>query len=184
MKKSFILLVVVSACFLTGCDFFRSLAGRPTSEDIEKQREEIKHDVEIKRAELLAIQQEEELMQKRLDSLKIKEMQVRDSLAALDSIKRYGGTILNPAELGGLFATKLESRYHIIVGSFKQRKNAEALLLKVQKKGYEPALISFNNGLIAVGLCPSGTIVDVMESLKKVKKEKFCPKDVWVLLNE
>jgi hypothetical protein len=37
---------------------------------------------------------------------------------------------------------------------------------------------------MAVGLCPSNNIKDAFEALKKVKKEKFCPADVWVLLNE
>lgn len=184
MKRLVVSVLSISLFIVTGCDFFRNLAGRPTSADIEKQKVEIEQYVENKEIELQAMKRQEELMQRRLDSLRIKEMEVRDSLAALDSIKQYGGTILNPAELGGLFATKLESRYHIIVGSFKKRSNAESLLVKIRKQGYEPLLISFNNGLIAVGLCPCGTIVDVKAALKKVKQEKFCPKDVWVLLNE
>lgn len=184
MRKSIILLTALSLVSFTGCDFFRNMAGRPTSEDIEKQREEIRLDVERKQVELAAMRAEEEKMQRRLDSLKVKEMEMRDSLAALDSIKQYGGTILNPAKLGGLFATKLQSRYYIIVGSFKKRSNAETLLKKIQKQGYEPSLISFNNGLIAVGLYPCATIMEVKTALIQVKKEKFCPKDVWILLNE
>ena len=64
------------------------------------------------------------------------------------------------------------------------RANAEQLLLKAMNAGYEPALISFNTGLIAVGLCPCNNVVDAKDALKKVKVEKFCPKDVWILLNE
>jgi hypothetical protein len=64
------------------------------------------------------------------------------------------------------------------------RSNAEALLKKTQKLGYQPMLISFNNGLIAVGLCPTNNIVDAKNALKRVKEESFCPKDVWLLLNE
>mgnify|MGYP002512948656 CR=1 FL=1 len=40
MKKSFLLLSG-AMIMLTGCDFFRMLAGRPTSEDIENKRVEI-----------------------------------------------------------------------------------------------------------------------------------------------
>lgn len=171
MKKSLVILLAVSALMLTGCDFFRRLAGRPTSEDIENRR-----------IELLMEREAEELA--RLDSLRHQQQVVRDSIAALDSIKQQGGTILNPAKLGGLFATKLEARYYVIVGSFRQRANAEALLNKVSALGYTPALISFRNGMIAVGLCPVNTLPDALVSLRTVKAEAFCPSDVWILVNE
>lgn len=171
MRKSILLIIAVSMFAVTGCDFFRSLAGRPTSKDIQAKK------IEIQLAQ-------EAALQARLDSLKREQQIVQDSLAALDSIAQYGGTILNPAKLGGLFATKLEARYYVIIGAFRVRSNAEQLLLKGQAAGYEPALISFNNGLIAVGLCPCSNIVDAKDALKKVKSETFCPKDVWLLLNE
>lgn len=171
MKKIMIVLMGLSLFAVTGCDFFRQLAGRPTSADIEAKRLEI----------LIA---EQQAAQARLDSLMKQQQIAKDSLAALDSIAQYGGTILNPAKLGGLFATRLEARYYVIVGAFRVRANAENLLLKAKNAGYEPALISFNTGLIAVGLCPCSNIVDAKDALKKVKTEKFCPKDVWVLLNE
>ena len=171
MKKIMIVLMGLSLFAVTGCDFFRQLAGRPTSADIEAKRLEI----------LIA---EQQATQARLDSLMKQQQIAKDSLAALDSIAQYGGTILNPAKLGGLFATRLEARYYVIVGAFRVRANAENLLLKAKNAGYEPALISFNTGLIAVGLCPCSNIVDAKDALKKVKTEKFCPKDVWVLLNE
>lgn len=171
MKRSIILLLAASMLTFTGCDFFRTLAGRPTSAEIEARR------LEILRAEEAAIQA-------RLDSMKVVEQVMRDSLAALDSIRQYGGTILNPAKLGGLFATKLDARYYIIVGSFRSRSNAEALLVKAADRGYAPALISFRNGMVAVGLCPVNCLKDAMAALKEVKKETFCPSDVWILLNE
>lgn len=170
MKKSlFILLAAMLS--LTGCDFLRSLAGRPTSEVIESRR------LEILRAQ-------EAVEQARLDSLRQEQKMVLDSIAALDSIRQQGGTILNPAQLGGLFATKLEARYYIIIGAFSKRSNAEALMTKVSEVGYSPALISFRNGKIAVGLCPVNTLPDALTSLMTVKEEPFCPSDAWILVNE
>ena len=172
MKKSYIILALTALLMFTGCDFMRKLAGRPTSEDIENKR------IELLRAE-------EAALQARLDSLKqVEQKMLQDSLNVLDSIRQLGGSILNPASMGGLFATKLEARYYVIVGAFKYRSNAEALLKTVQQKGYRPALISFRNGRMAVGLCPSNNIKDAFEGLKKVKQESFCPSDVWVLRNE
>lgn len=171
MKRLFVLLMFASLFIVTGCDFFRTLAGRPTSEDIENMK------LEMLRAEQV-------VLQARLDSIRLQQQMVQDSIAALDSIKQCGGTILNPAKLGGLFTTKLESRYYVIVGSFKRRANAETLLCKAADSGYAPALISFNNGIIAVGLCPCNNIVRAKEALMSVQKESFCPSDVWILLNE
>ncbi|MBO7191908.1 MAG: SPOR domain-containing protein [Bacteroidales bacterium] len=173
MKKSCILLILAFSFILTGCDFMRKLAGRPTSEDVEAKR------LELLRAE-------EAALEARLDSLRnVEQRMIADSLNALDSIRQLGGSILNPASLGGLFATKLESRYYIILGSFRARANAEALFKKVKDAGYKPALISFGKGgLIAVGVCPVNRLSDAYTSLNEVKKESFCPKDVWILVNE
>lgn len=171
MKRIVVILMFASLFAMTGCDFFRTLAGRPTSEEIEMKKIEI-------------LRQEQAVLQARLDSIRLQQKMVQDSIAALDSIKQHGGTILNPAKLGGLFATKLEARYYIIVGAFKRRSNAESLLYQATYAGYSPALISFNNGMIAVGLRPCNTIVDAKEALVAIKKEEFCPNDVWILLNE
>ena len=92
MKQSYILLALAVMMTVTGCDFFRRLAGRPTSEYIEEKK------LEILRAEEAAARE-------RLDSLQQEQQAVRDSIAALDSLKQQGGTILNPTKLGGLFAT-------------------------------------------------------------------------------
>lgn len=171
MKRHILILFLSGMTLLTGCDFFRSIAGRPTSEEIENKRIEI-------------LREQEAVEQARLDSLRRQQQIVRDSIAALDSIRQQGGTILNPAKLGGLFATKLDARYYIIVGSFRQRANAEQMLRNISGMGYAPALISFKNGMIAVGLCPVNTLPDALTSLKKVKSESFCPSDVWILVNE
>ena len=171
MRRSIIFLMTLSVFAVTGCDFFRTMAGRPTSEDIERKKVEI-------------MRQEQAVLQAGLDSLKRQKQMVQDSIDALDSIKQLGGTILNPARLGGLFATKLEARYYVIIGAFRVRANAEALFSRAKNAGHTPALISFNNGMIAVGLRPCNTVVDALSALKSVRKETFCPKDVWILLNE
>ena len=151
----------------------RKLAGRPTSEDIENKR------IELLRAE-------EAALQARLDSLKqVEQKMLQDSLNVLDSIRQLGGSILNPASMGGLFATKLEARYYIILGSFRTRSYAEALFNVAKDAGYKPALISFGKGgLIAVGVSPVNRLSDAFAALNEVRKEKFCPSDVWVLVNE
>ncbi len=188
MKNHVVLAFLMVLLVTSSCDFLRSLAGRPTSSDLDRKR------VEIARLEELKLQQEKE--QLRLDSLiaarqaaadSLSAMQARmitDSLALVDSLQQLNGTILNPTELGGLYTTKLDSRYYIIIGSFSRRANAENLLAQVAGEGYVPVLISFRNGLHAVGICQSDRLAETVEAFKSVRQKKFCPPDVWILLNE
>lgn len=173
MRSIHITIALLALMMFTGCDFMRKVAGRPTSEDIENRRIEI----------LLA---EEAALMARLDSLRqVEQKMMQDSLEALDSIRQLGGSILNPAAMGGLFATKLEARYYIILGSFRARSNAENLFNTAKNAGYRPALISFGKGgLIAVGVSPVNRLQDALAALHDVRKEPFCPKDVWILVNE
>lgn len=172
MKKSSLLLVLSVSVLLTGCDFLRAVAGRPMSKDIEKKRIEI-------------IKAEEEALQARLDSMKmVKEKVVADSLAALDSIRTYGVAMTGPERLGGLAGTVLESRYYIVVGAFRESRNARKLFEIASGKGFSPALISCRNGMIAVGLCPADRIVDIEASFRKLRQESFFPKEAWILVSE
>ena len=171
MRKYVMLLAVTAMFMLTGCDFFRQLAGRPTSEEIEAMR-----------VEKLRI--EEERLQESLIRLQEEKQAVADSIEAMKLIRQQEGTLLNPNALGGLFATKLEAKYTVIVGAFTRRSNAERLHKQVSDKGYSPLLISLRSGLIAVGVCPVESKAEAMQAVRKVKGEDFCPDDVWILANE
>ncbi len=171
MKKFLFLLSALSLLTLTGCDMFRRLAGRPTAKELEQMR-----------VELFQRQESEHLA--RIDSLKRVEMALCDSIAVLDSIRQLHGTILNPSEIGGLFTTRLDFMYYIVVGAFKDRSNAETLLAEVREKGYSPVLINFRNGFNAIGIAPANDLQHIFLSLKKVKGEDFCPDDVWILVND
>ncbi len=182
MKKTLIFLVLAALVFCTGCDAFRKLAGRPVSEDIEAKRTEIER---IKEAEHARI----------MDSLARVERAVADSLAIVDSIEREkeksvlaqlsgSYSALKPAALGGLSETQLESRYYIIVGAFSNKSNAEKMLGQVEEAGYPAAIISFKNGYNAVGVCPAEKLDEVLESFEKLRSEKFCPDDAWILVGE
>ena len=165
------LIALVSMFMLTGCDFFRSLAGRPTSEEIEEMRVE-------------KLRVEEERLQANIAKLEKERRAVADSIEAMKLIRQQEGTLLNPSALGGLFTTKLEARYCVIIGAFSMRSNAERLHKAASDKGYSPSLISFRNGLTAVGLCPVESLNEAMNAIRKIREEAFCPDDVWILANE
>lgn len=171
MRNTVLTVLVLASFLVSGCDMFRKLAGRPTAEEIDRMR-----------IEMMA--EKEAAHQARIDSLRSVERMLADSLAILDSLKQMRGTILNPSDMGGMFTTKLGSRYYIVVGSFLRRANAESLFSEVQARGYTPVLVNFRNGFNSVAIAPADNLRQVMESLKAVKTEPFCPDDVWILVNE
>ncbi len=185
MKKSLLLLVPIMLVTLTGCDFIRTIAGRPTEEVLVKKRIEI-------------LKAEEEALQARIDSLALaREQAVKDSLALQDSLAAiekdlavkkaqsiykpvYGG----PEKLKGIAGGDLKYRYYIIVGVFRESVNARSIFNAASEKGYSPVLINTCSGKLAVGLAPTNSRTKVEQMYNKVRREAFCPKDAWVLVNE
>ena len=117
MKNAFLTIAVMTlvATAVTGCDFFRRLAGRPDSEWIEAKAE--------------AIRQEEEALRIRQGSLERARKAEADSLAAADSVRlanhRY--------------------RFCVILGSFSSKENAERYVEEIAAKGYKCELLTFRN---------------------------------------
>lgn len=117
MKNAFLIIAIMTlvAIAVTGCDFFRRLAGRPDSEWIEAKAE--------------AIRQDEEALRIRQDSLEKARKAEADSLAAADSVRlanhRY--------------------RFCVILGSFSSKENAERYVEEIAAKGYKGELLTFRN---------------------------------------
>ncbi len=178
MKKSILLVMSVMLVTLTGCDFLRRVAGRPTSEDIQEKR-------------VIILKAEEEALQERLDSIRRENerrvadsLMVADSLAAVDSLASWGIVTNGPGRLGGLSDMELSSRYYIIAGAFREGANAKKIFDAAYERGCSPVLIGCRNGMVAVGICPADRIAVVRDSLMSLKGESFLPKDAWILKNE
>jgi cell division protein FtsN len=174
MKKAIILLAFC-ALMLQGCDYVRMLAGRPTSAQLEQ----------IRKDKMAA---EEARHQAVLDSMAQAEKAMAEALAAreqelLDSLTQAKGTVLNPSKLGGLFTTKLETKYCIVVGAFRNRYNAERKLAQCNEAGYTATIVSFRNGLLAVSVCPSDNLEETLKTLKQLRGTEVCPQDGWILMN-
>ena len=176
MRRSTILLLASAVLLLGSCDFVRKVAGRPTAREVEEIR-------------IARIAEEQAAHQARLDSMRRVEQRMADSLAALeahllDSLSQRKGTILNPSRLGGLYTTKLETRYCIIVGAFRTRAYAERKLQRCNEAGYTATIVSFRNGLNAVAVCPSNDLNEILRTLRTLRGNGICPKDGWILVNE
>jgi cell division protein FtsN len=175
MKRNLIILLAL-VTFVSSCDFIRSLAGRPTSAQVEQIR-----------LERMAAQ--EARHQATLDSMARVQQHMADSLAALekhllDSLSQTKGTVLNPSKLGGLYTTKLESKYYIVVGAFRNRSYAERKLKECNNAGFTATIVSFRNGLLAVAVCPSNSLAETLKTLKELRGKGVCPPDTWILVNE
>ena len=154
-KISLIILAVVGLTLVSGCDFFRILAGRPTSKDIEAKRQ--------------FIEQEENLHLQRLEKVKSIQKEIADSLTALDSVRKSvsAKTAVKTVSLNP--DVKVTARYHIILGSFSSVENAEKLKSKVEKAGYTAALLNYKNGFTAgVGISPRARVRDLRKDSKGV----------------
>jgi hypothetical protein len=184
MKKTYILALLVLMLAVSGCDFFRKVAGRPTSSDIEAKRVEVMRDKEEKA--VLAREQA------RLDSLEAEtervriaqEKAVRDSVAALEILKQKKYMMYDLSSFKGLASGSLEHLYYIVVGSFKDESNADKVLSKVAAEpGMQPVKIYFRNKMIAVGVAPCDKIAQMPSVMDEVRTKSFCPKDAWILVN-
>lgn len=175
MKRSLIIAFAL-VTLVSSCDFVRTLAGRPTSAQLE----------EIRQQRMAA---EEARHQATLDSMDRVQKHMADSLEALekyllDSLTQAKGTVLNPSKMGGLYTTKLEAKYCIVVGAFRNRYYAERKLKECNNAGYTATIISFRNGLMAVSVCPSNSLAETLKTLKQLRGTGICPPDSWILINE
>ena len=184
MKKSYILVLLLVMLTVTGCDFFRKVAGRPTTANIEAKKVEIAR-VEKERAEALREQE-------RLDSLRAAEQRarieeetaLRDSLAAPIALKERGCIMYDLSSLKGLASGELEHRYYVIVGSFRDGANADRFIRKIAADSVmQPVKVHFRTGMVAVGVCPRNKIAEMPSVVDEVRTRSFCPKDAWILVN-
>ena len=71
-----------------------------------------------------------------------------------------------------------------MVGAFSSSANAARQVARAEKAGFTATVIPLKNGISAVGVCPTNSLTEVCASLKKVRREPFCPADAWILRNE
>lgn len=168
MKKlsviAFLFLCVLS---VSSCDFFRRVAGRPTSEDIRAKRE--------------MIEREEAEHRARMDSLQSLRKSVADSLAVMDSLRSGESPLIFSRPLAEESVRELTSRYYVVIGAFGNAENAAKCASSAEEAGYESSMIKYRNGFTVVGICATDSISVAYASLKTVRGG-FC-KDAWILDN-
>lgn len=158
MNKAAVFVAVCCCVVLLfdGCDMFRKMAGRPTSEEIEAKREALLLKAEEKKDS--ALQAEE-----------LRERVVADSLVGTRQLSEEA-------------AKTLEYRYYVVIGAFSKRDNAVKFSERAESEGYKPTLIAYGNGFTAVGICPSDELSEAYSALLKVREGTLSP-EAWILDN-
>ena len=158
MRKSSLAISVLFTVALTvsGCDFFRKLAGRPTSSDIEAIREAIAQKEQAKAASL-------------------------DTVAAVQPEPDVPVAVQEQAVSASPSQKEGKKRYYLIVASFSQKENALKCVERMAERGYPGELLGFKGGYTAVGICGTDDEAQAKESLKEFKRQDFCPNGVWIL---
>lgn len=168
MKKTIVFVSLLG--LLTSCDFVRVIASRPTSTQLAEKRALIAAADSVKRA--------------RQDSIEAERKHIADSVS-LDAAMRESNTVIMPSSrVPSIGSAVLKYRYYVLMGTFSNVENADKMEKMCSDAGYEVTRIQCRHNLIAIGIGGSDDLRDAFAALTSVRKEKFCPADAWVLVNE
>ncbi|MBR5660867.1 MAG: SPOR domain-containing protein [Bacteroidales bacterium] len=150
-----VVVIMLSVALLaTGCDFFRVLAGRPTSKDIEAKRSAI-----LQESYAAATEQSEEVKE-----------EVKEEV--VPSV---------PADSQPVVKTGEKKRFYVIMGAFSSRENADRYAARIKGYGYEPEFFGFTEGRTAVGIGGTDDQEEAKAFMRELKGQDFCPEGVWIL---
>lgn len=172
MKRTFAVLSLLVAllCFQS-CDFFRRIAGCPTSDYIEAKAARL----EAQKARLSQQQASGDTLVQ--DSLKTEKPVPTEIVASANVPYR----IKRSALLDSASRKAVGADFCIMVGSFGKYDNAASLVSTVKNAGYPAVLIPLTNGLTSVGVSPTNSLDQASSTMAKLLNESFCPKDAWIL---
>ncbi len=159
MRKGFqsVFVLLSVAMLVSGCDFFRVLAGRPTSKEIAAKREEILRSAQDDRTPVEPVMTDE------------KPVMTSDSAVPADT------------STSSATKTKEKKRYYVIMGAFSSKENAEKYGERIQSFGYEPEFFGFTEGRTAVGIGGTDDLEEAKIFMRELKGQDFCPDGVWIL---
>ena len=167
MKKLLqtVLILLPVALTATGCDFFRRLAGRPTSDQIEAMAEAIRLDESARIAD--------SLRKAVADTTPAKEAPAQ-AISAQEPPVQSAPAAAAPAKTDEL------KRFYIVMASFGSVSNADKYASTLEAKGY-PATILQRGGYKVVAVCGTDDEAAINKSFEEIKRQDFCPQGVWII---
>ncbi len=149
-RLTYISVMLAAVILLQGCDMVRGGLGLPTSDDIEQMKRE-----------LLEKEQQELLKQQELERAAFVEDSIIQAQQAQQTVAPVRG-------------------YHVIIGSFKDFRNAQHLADFVATQGYSPLQIPLKNGYMMVSLGEKEHLYEAVQLMESISSKEECPYDVWV----
>ena len=170
----FLLLILTVA----GCDFLRTVAGRPTSSELVARRAQIALREQAER-------EEQARQQAVRDSLAAAAKAVADSAAAEAFFRETRVMRIRSASLRGLQTDGFPYRYCLVLAGFSQPGNGDKFAGRLKEAGYEPVVLRYVRGSsTVVGICPTDRFGDLKEAYEKVRTEKFFSRDAWIFIKD
>ncbi len=155
---------------VTACDFIRSLAGRPTSAEIESKKG--------------MIAAKERAEQEKADSIDRVAARLAREQDCLDSLKATGCVFTEIASLNGRVTSDLANKYYIICGAFADEANAGNMAKDLKDKGYACEIILYRNGRNVVAACPTDDVCELYGAYSSLSEAELIPADSWILVND
>lgn len=160
-----------AALIVSGCDFMRKVAGRPTSSDLQ--------------AMVAAREQEEARAARALQERQQRERELQYQADSLLAVQTMEGIVMNRlSDLNVRVTTELPAKYNVVLGAFSDASNADNLISRLKEAGYEASAMRYRSGKTAVLACCTDSFVELGKSFASLQKENYCPKDVWVIVKE
>jgi len=178
---SYILLSLTLALSLSGCDMFRKLAKRPTSEEIQAIKERIENEKQRCDTISVADHADSAIVDDGQPTVVVSETEIdkQDS----DALHSSDVGVYGPSRLGAIAEGQNLPAYCVVLGAFGSPDNVDRLCNKISSAGYKSLKINTTKALIIVAAEPSDNLSTVFESYKKLSAESFCPKGAWILTN-
>ena len=179
MKKLIqtVLILIPVALAATGCDFFRKLAGRPTSDQIAAMAEAIRLEESARIADSLrkALAEPQEDSAATTPAPATPAAQAASTPTASSPVTAATApAAAAPAPAGDL------KRFYVVMASFGNSANANKYASILEAKGY-PATILKRGSYQVVAVCGTDDEAAIKQSFDEIRRQDFCPQGVWII---
>ncbi len=179
MKKLIqtVLILIPVALAATGCDFFRKLAGRPTSDQIAAMAEAIRLEESARIADSLRKALAEPLE----DSAAIAPAPATPAAQAASTPTASSPVTATTAPAAAAPAPAGDlKRFYVVMASFGNSANANKYASILEAKGY-PATILKRGSYQVVAVCGTDDEAAIKQSFDEIRRQDFCPQGVWII---
>ena len=168
-----VLILLPVALAVTGCDFFRRLAGRPTSDQIAAMAEAIRLEESARIADSLKKALADTV------AVPVAETQEAPAVTVPAATAAQTAPAATPEPAAPAPSDDLK-RFYIVMASFGKAANARNYAATLEAKGY-PATILKRGGYQVVAVCGTDDEAAINKSFDEIRRQDFCPQGVWII---